>query len=77
MVLCTLLLVVITMKNDAFYRVSYTYFLKSIGFEGRYTHDFKSLDNAIEYMNNRKSKEAGKDFTIEKVVTTYEVIASG
>ena len=65
------------MKNDAFYRVSYTYFLKSIGFEGRYTHDFKSLDNAIEYMNNRKAKEAGKDFTIEKVVTTYEVIASG
>lgn len=65
------------MKNSILYRVSYTYLLKSMEFEGRYSRDFKLLDNAIEYMDDRKSKEAGKDFTIEKVTTTYEVIASG
>jgi hypothetical protein len=28
-------------------------------------------------MNHKKSVDAGKDFTIEKVVTTYEIVASG
>ncbi len=64
-------------KSDPSYRVSYTYRLESLGIEGKASHDFTHLDKAIEYMNHKKSVDAGKDFTIEKVVTTYEIVASG
>lgn len=64
-------------NSEPFYRVSHTYILKSIEYQGRHTRDLQSLDKAIEYMNYRKSVGTGRDFTIEKVVTTYEVVASG
>jgi hypothetical protein len=65
------------MKNKEpwiLYRVHYTYRLESLGIEGKASTDFKYLDNAIEHMNYKKSVNAGKDFTIEKVVTTYEIV---
>lgn len=66
------------LKNgETSYRVHYTYRLESLGIEGRLSTDFKHLDNAIEHMNYKKSVGAGKDFTIEKIVTTYEVVANG
>jgi|LakMenEpi03Aug12_release.lakeMendotaPanAssembly.Ray.scaffolds.fasta_scaffold1487569_2 hypothetical protein len=64
-------------KSEPFYRVSYTYILASLGIEGKASHDFTYLDKAIEYMNYKKSVDSGKDFTITKVVTTYEVVANG
>lgn len=75
--LCVVLLVINAIKNDTFYRVSYSCLFKVIELEAKYSRDFISLDNALEYMDSIKSKEAGKNFTIEKVVTTYEVIGSG
>ena len=64
-------------KSDPSYRVSFTYRLESLGIEGKASHDFTHLDKAIEHMNYKKSVNAGKDFIIEKIVTTYEVVANG
>ena len=64
-------------KSEPFYRVSFTYTLKSLDINSKTSHDWQSLEKAIEYMNHKKSVGAGKDFTIEKVVTTYELVANG
>ena len=61
-------------KTEPFYRVSYTYILKTVDLTGKTSTDFQSFDKAIEYMNYKKSVGAGKDFTIEKVVTLYELL---
>lgn len=61
-------------NGEPFYRVNYTYRLQSVGIEGKASIDFKHLDNAIEHMNYKKSVNAGKDFTIEKIVATYEIV---
>ena len=64
-------------NGEPFYRVNYTYRLESLGIEGKASRDFTHLDKAIEHMNYKKSVNAGKDFIIEKIVTTYEVVANG
>lgn len=61
-------------NSDPFYRVSYTYTFKTVSLAGKTSTDFQSLDKAIEYMNYKKSVGVGKDFSIEKVVTTYELL---
>lgn len=61
-------------KGEPFYRVSYTYTLKTLDIKGKTSHDWVTLEKAMDYVKEQKSKGAGKDFKIEKVVTTYELV---
>lgn len=62
--------------NEKTINIDENFILYRLSYKAKYIRDFISLNNALEYMDSIKSKEAGKDFTIEKVVTTYEVIGS-
>lgn len=60
-------------KGEPFYRVSFITSLPWLGVEHRMTMDWMTLERALEYVKEQRNRN-GKDFTIEKVVTTYEVI---
>lgn len=66
------------MKNKEpwiLYRVSYIN--NVLGHDVRAIRDFNEFDKAMDYMMESKVIRKGRDFIIEKVTTSYEIVARG
>ena len=68
------------MKNKepwSLYRVSYIN--NVLGYDISAIRDFKDFDKAMDHMMELKRRNVGRkiEFTIEKVTTSYEIVATG
>lgn len=68
------------MKNKkpwswSLYRVSYVNHV--LGNDIKVTRDFEAFDKAMDYMMEAKAMRKGRDYVIEKITTSHEIVARG